>query len=161
MNAHSQHSSNLLTVVFVSLLVALLSAPAAFEQQSMPRNPQPAQSPVPIKPSGMSTGGAHAPVKDAKSRPITAGGFVDGAPIILLDITHQAGLDKFHHRSGSPEKSTILDAPGSGVALLDYDNDSWLDIYLLNGSTAAPMKGKEAPPRAMLSHNNHDGTLPA
>jgi len=107
----------------------------------------------------MSTGGAHAPVKDAKSRPITAGGFVDGAPIVFLDITKQSGLAKFHHRSGSPEKSTILDAPGSGVALLDYDNDGWLDIYLLNGSTAAAMKGKEEPPRAMLFHNNHDGTF--
>ncbi len=107
----------------------------------------------------MSTGGAYPPVKDAKSRPITAGGFVDGAPVIFADITKQSGLDKFHHRSGSPEKSTILDAPGSGVALLDYDNDGWLDIYLLNGSTAAAMKGKEAPPRAMLFHNNHDGTF--
>jgi hypothetical protein len=107
----------------------------------------------------MSTGGAHTPVKDAKSRPITAGGFVDGAPVVFLDITHQSGLDKFHHRSGSPEKSTILDAPGSGVALLDYDNDGWMDIYLLNGSTVAAMKGKEAPPRAMLFHNNHDGTF--
>jgi hypothetical protein len=107
----------------------------------------------------MSTGGAHAPVKDAKSRPITAGGFVDGAPVVFLDITHQAGLDKFHHRSGSPEKSTILDAPGSGVALLDYDNDGWLDIYLLSGSTGAAMRGKETPPRAMLLHNNHDGTF--
>jgi enediyne biosynthesis protein E4 len=83
----------------------------------------------------MSTGGAHAPVKDALSRPITAGGFVDGAPIVFADITHAAGLDKFYHRSGDPEKRTILETPGSGVALLDYDNDGWLDIYLLNGST--------------------------
>ncbi len=159
MNAHSSLPSNWLSTFFALLLVVLLSAPAAFEQQSSPRNPQTPQSPAPVKPSGMSTGGAHAPVKDAKSRPITAGGFVDGAPIIFLDITHQSGLDKFHHRSGSPEKSTILDAPGSGVALLDYDNDGWLDIYLLNGSTAAAMKGKEAPPHAMLFHNNHDGTF--
>jgi hypothetical protein len=148
MNTHSPHHSNWRTAFFASLLLVLFSAPAAFEQQ-----------PAPAKPSGMSTGGAHAPVKDAKSRPITAGGFVDGAPIVFLDITHQAGLDKFHHRSGSPEKSTILDAPGSGVALLDYDNDGWLDIYLLNGSTAAAMRGKESPPRAMLFHNNHDGTF--
>src|ERR1700732_3942251 len=109
--------------------------------------------------SGMSTGSAHAPVKDALSRPITAGGFVDGAPVIFVDVTHAAGIDIFHHRSGSPEKRTILETPGSGVALLDYDNDGWLDIYLLNGSTFAALKGQEAPPRAMLLHNNHDGTF--
>jgi enediyne biosynthesis protein E4 len=109
--------------------------------------------------SGMSTGAAHAPVKDALSRPITAGGFVDGAPVVFADITHAAGLDKFHHRSGGPEKRTILETPGSGVALLDYDNDGWLDIYLLNGSTFPALKGQEAPPRAMLLHNNHDGTF--
>jgi hypothetical protein len=61
--------------------------------------------------------GAHAPVKDALARPITAGGFVDGAPIVFADITHKAGLDKFHHRSGSYEKNSILETPGSGVAL--------------------------------------------
>jgi enediyne biosynthesis protein E4 len=108
---------------------------------------------------GVSTGVAHAAQKDAQSRPITAGGFVDGAPVVFEDITKKAGLDKFHHRSGSPEKRTIIETPGSGVALLDYDNDGWLDIYLLNGSTAAALKGKEPPPRAMLFHNNHDGTF--
>ena len=107
----------------------------------------------------MATGGIHAPVKDALSRPITAGGFVDGAPFIFTDITKSSGLDKFHHRSGTPEKFTILEAPGSGVALLDYDNDGWLDIYLLNGSTVPAMKGLEPAPRAMLFHNNHDGTF--
>jgi hypothetical protein len=109
--------------------------------------------------SGMSTGVAHAPVKDAQSRPITAGGFVDGAPVIFSDITHAAGLDTFHHKSGTPEKSTILEMPGSGVAVLDYDNDGWLDIYLLNGSTFSALQGKEGPPRALLFHNNHDGTF--
>jgi hypothetical protein len=159
MNMHSRHHLDRPAIFFSCLLLALVSVRPGFGQQPPSSNPQAPQSPAAAKPSGMSTGGAHAPVKDAKSRPITAGGFVDGAPIVFLDITHQAGLDRFHHRSGSPEKSTILDAPGSGVALLDYDNDGWLDIYLLNGSTAAAMKGKEAPPRAMLFHNNHDGTF--
>lgn len=108
---------------------------------------------------GVSTGAAHAPVKDALSRPITAGGFVDGAPVIFVDATRAAGLDKFRHRAGTPEKNTILETPGSGVALLDYDNDGWLDIYLVNGSTFPALKGKEASPRAMLLHNNHDGTF--
>jgi enediyne biosynthesis protein E4 len=107
----------------------------------------------------MASGGVHAPVKDALSRPITAGGFVDGAPVIFTDVTKLAGLDKFHHRSGTSEKTTILEAPGSGVALLDYDNDGWMDIYLLNGSTVGAIKGAEPAPRAMLFHNNHDGTF--
>jgi hypothetical protein len=118
----------------------------------------------PVKPdadtgSGMRTGTLRPPVKDAQMRPITAGGFVDGAPVYFVDVTHQAGLDKFHHRSGEPTKTTIMETPGSGVALLDYDNDGWLDIYLLNGSTVAALKGKEQAPRAMLLHNNHDGTF--
>jgi len=117
------------------------------------------KEPVRGQQSGVSTGGAYAPVKDPLSRPITAGGFVDGAPVIFIEITHAAGLDIFHHRSGTPEKRTILETPGSGVALLDYDTDGWLDIYLLNGSTFPGLKGKEAPPRAMLLHNNHDGTF--
>jgi len=107
----------------------------------------------------MSTGVPHAAVKDPQSRPITAGGFVDGAPIVFADIAHAAGLDKFHHRSGTLQKSTILETPGSGVALLDYDRDGWLDIYLVNGSTFEALKGQEAAPRAMLFHNNHDGTF--
>ena len=108
---------------------------------------------------GVATGAPHPAVKDASSRPITAGGFVDGAPVVFTDITKAAGLDKFHHQSGTAEKKTILETPGSGVALLDYDNDGWLDIYLLNGSTFAALQGKEPAPHAMLLHNNHDGTF--
>lgn len=109
--------------------------------------------------AGIASGAAHAPVLDAQRRPITAGGFVDGAPVVFADVTKQAGLDKFHHRSGSPEKTTIIETPGSGVAVLDYDNDGWLDIYLVNGSTVGALKGREPSPRAMLLHNNHDGTF--
>jgi hypothetical protein len=79
--------------------------------------------------------------------------------VVLEDMTQQSGLDKFHHRSGTPEKSTIIEVPGSGVALLDYDNDGWLDIYPLNGSRLAALKGKEPAPRAMLFHNNRDATF--
>jgi hypothetical protein len=108
---------------------------------------------------GVSTGAPHAAVKDAQSRPVTAGGFVDGAPVVFIDITKKSGLDKFHHGSGNPEKKTIIETLGSGLALLDYDNDGWLDIYLLNGSTLAALKNKEPAPQAMLLRNNHDGTF--
>ncbi len=120
---------------------------------------EPKQKETPSAGGGVSTGARHAAVKDSQSRPITAGGFVDNAPIVFTDITKQAGLDKFHHRSGTAKKESIIETPGSGVALLDYDNDGWLDIYLLNGSTIAAFRGNESPPRAMLFHNNHDGTF--
>jgi len=101
----------------------------------------------------------HAPVFDSQHRPITAGGFVEGVAVVFEDVSHKSGIDKFHHLSGTPAKSTIIEVPGSGVALLDYDNDGWLDIYLLNGSTVAALKGQEPAPKAMLLHNNHDGTF--
>jgi hypothetical protein len=134
------------------IFAALFFLDGFAKDQDHPKPPEPQST-------GVSTGAPHAPVKDSLSRPITAGGFVDGAPIIFIDIAKQAGLDKFRHRSGNPEKATILETPGSGVALLDYDNDGWLDIYLLNGSMFAALNGKEPAPRAMLFHNNHDGTF--
>jgi enediyne biosynthesis protein E4 len=136
----------------ILLLIALFAFPGAAQEPDDRKPQQPEHT-------GVATGNPHAPVKDALSRPITAGGFVDGAPVVFIDITKPAGLDKFLHRSGSPEKATILETIGSGVALLDYDGDGWLDIYLLNGSTLAALRGKESAPRAMLLHNNHDGTF--
>ncbi len=108
---------------------------------------------------GMSTGGTHEAVLDAQHRPITAGGFVESGPVIFQDVAVAAGLTKWSHRMGLPDKPFILDAVGSGVALLDYDNDGWLDIYLVNGSTKAALAGKEPAPQAALFHNNHDGTF--
>ena len=113
----------------------------------------------PATPSGVSTGGVYAPIRDTLGRPITAGGFVDGAPVVFEDITKSAGLMSFHMRTGTPEKKYILEMPGAGVALFDYDNDGWLDIYVVNASTYAALAGKEPAPRAALFHNNHDGTF--
>ncbi|MDA2931220.1 CRTAC1 family protein [Acidobacteria bacterium AH-259-O06] len=92
-------------------------------------------------------------------RPITAGGFIDDAPVVFTDIAEQTGLNEFIHRSGSKSKPYILDVPSGGVALFDYDRDGWLDIYLVNGSTYEALEGKENPPRAALFHNNRDGTF--
>ena len=108
---------------------------------------------------GESTGEVHAAVHDSENRPITAGGFVKDGPVLFVDVTHQAGLDTWTHRMGTPEKRFIIETDGSGVGLLDYDNDGWLDIYLVNGSTYDALSGKTTPPHAALFHNNHDGTF--
>ncbi|MGA7523051.1 MAG: CRTAC1 family protein [Acidobacteriaceae bacterium] len=108
---------------------------------------------------GESNGGVHAAVYDAQNRPITAGGFVKSGPVIFRDITRQAGLDTWTHQMGTRDKRFIIDTNGSGVGLLDYDHDGWLDIYLVNGSTYDAVSGKTTPPHAALFHNNHDGTF--
>jgi hypothetical protein len=108
---------------------------------------------------GIASGVAATPVYDAQKRPITAGGFVDKGPVIFEDITKQAGLAGWRHKMGVPEKKFIVETNGSGVCLLDYDNDGWLDIYLVNGSTFDALDGKEQSPHAALFHNNHDGTF--
>jgi hypothetical protein len=108
---------------------------------------------------GMATGGVFKPMYDSANRPITAGGTVKTGPIIFMNTAEQAGLTKWHHTAGTSEKRFILEAKGPGVCLLDYDNDGWLDIYLVNGSTYDALDGKAAAPHAALFHNNHDGTF--
>jgi hypothetical protein len=134
------------------MLALLFSAAAGRAQQGAQNPPQGATG-------GVSAGVAAASVYDAEKRPITAGGFVDQGPVIFEDITKKAGLSGWRHKMGVPQKNFILETNGSGVCLIDYDNDGWLDIYLVNGSTFDALDGKEEPPHAALFHNNHDGTF--
>jgi hypothetical protein len=108
---------------------------------------------------GMANAGPKTAQFDSQHRPITAGGFVKTGPIIFQDVAKEAGLTSWHHTAGTAEKRLILEAKGPGVCLLDYDNDGWLDIYLVNGSTYDALSGKTTPPHAALFHNNHDGTF--
>src|ERR1700722_7787734 len=89
-----------------------------------PGPPASAQPPV-------ATAGVHKKVLDSENRPITAGGTVEDGPMVFLDTAESAGLTAWKHVMGTPERKFILETVGSGVALLDYDNDGWLDIYLV------------------------------
>ena len=84
----------------------------------------------------------------------------EAAPgVSFVDVTRAAGLASFRQVSGGPAKDYLIEATGSGVALWDYDNDGWLDAYLVNGSTWAALAGREPAPPAALFHNNRDGTF--
>jgi hypothetical protein len=114
---------------------------------------------VSIAQSGPAASPATAPIKDVQSRPITAGGFVEGAPVVFSDVAKSAGLAGFHLTSGDDRKQYILETTGAGVAIIDYDNDGWQDIYLVNCGTLEALRGTAPPPKAALFHNNHDGTF--
>ena len=79
-------------------------------------------------------------------------------PIKFEDIAAKAGVHFITQNSPTPNKNQI-ETMVSGVALLDYDGDGYLDIYLVNGA-AIPSLQKESPAYwNRLYHNNHDGTF--
>jgi hypothetical protein len=142
-------------LLFSLLVIAALIPSESRAQQPAPTPPAQGQQGM----GGIAGGIGAAPVYDAEKRPITAGGFVDKGTVVFEDIAAKAGLTGWTHKMGVPEKKFIIETNGSGVGLIDYDNDGWLDIYLVNGSTFDALDGKETPPHAALFHNNHDGTF--
>jgi hypothetical protein len=149
-------SVKVLGLLFAASLLANAQSPTP--SQPPLYGGSPAASPVPQQ-GGSATAGVFAPVLDSEHRPITAGGFVKTGPTIFKDVSAQAGLNTWTHKMGTPQKPYILETIGSGVCLLDYDHDGWLDIFLVNGSTYEAYDGKADPPLAALFHNNHDGTF--
>jgi len=74
----------------------------------------------------------------------------------FTDVTAEAGI-KFLHIS-SPEKRYIVESMSGGVALIDYDNDGYLDIYFVNSLTVDLFKSNRKT-KSALYHNNRDGTF--
>ena len=74
----------------------------------------------------------------------------------FVDVAAAAGLTAPTIYGGVEGKKYILEATGCGCAFLDYDNDGWMDIFLLTGTR---LEG--APPDASnrLYQNNRDGTF--
>ncbi len=73
-----------------------------------------------------------------------------------MDVTNAAGI-QFHHNSGAFGGKYLPETMGSGCAFLDYDNDGWPDILLVNG---ADWPGHKRTRSTMaLFHNNRNGTF--
>ncbi len=91
--------------------------------------PSPSPSPSPVRPSG---------------------------PIEFTDVTADAGI-RFKHNSGAAGKKYLPETIGSGCAFLDYDNDGWQDVLLVNSMDWPESKRRKS--FLALYHNNKDGTF--
>lgn len=74
----------------------------------------------------------------------------------FTDVTQKAGIT-FKHIS-SPEKKYIVESMSGGLALIDYDNDGYLDIYFVNSLTVDLVKSRTKT-KSVLYRNNGDGTF--
>jgi enediyne biosynthesis protein E4 len=76
--------------------------------------------------------------------------------IQFRDITTQAGIH-FTHNNGAFGKKYLPETIGPGCAFIDYDNDGWPDILLVNGEDWPGHKRTDS--TLKLYHNNHDGSF--
>src|SRR5260370_6314057 len=76
----------------------------------------------------------------------------------FTDMAQKAGLTTPVIFGGETEKKYIIETTGTGVAIFDYDNDGWPDIFVVNGTTLEALPTSKAP-TSHLYHNNHDGTF--
>lgn len=77
----------------------------------------------------------------------------------FTDVAVQSGLSRANNVFGGvSRKRYLLEEIGCGLALFDYDNDGWLDLFMVNGTrfeTFLPQR----PPSNYLFHNNRDGSF--
>ncbi len=74
----------------------------------------------------------------------------------FTDVSREAGLHAPVVYGGVESKKYILEANGCGCAFIDYDNDGWMDIFLLSGTR---LEGDPQGATNRLYKNNRDGTF--
>ena len=84
----------------------------------------------------------------------------DQPSIHFRDVSKEAGVTPIII-SGGREKNYVLEVNGSGACWFDYNNDGYMDLYLVNGATVEELRGK-APPGKHQNHlfrNNRNGSF--
>ncbi|HUE02555.1 MAG TPA: CRTAC1 family protein [Bryobacteraceae bacterium] len=74
----------------------------------------------------------------------------------FVDVAEQAGLHAPVIYGGAAHKEYILETVGCGIAFIDYDNDGWLDIFILSGTR---LDGPPEGAHNRLYKNNRNGTF--
>ena len=131
----------------ISLLVGCKQKPANSPEQPASEQPQAAATEPAPAPRGDTPAAA---ASSAMPAPRPSG------PIQFTDITEQAGIH-FKHNTGAFGKKYLPETMGNGACFLDYDNDGWQDILIVNSMDWPEHKtGKSY---SALYHNNHDDTF--
>ncbi len=76
-----------------------------------------------------------------------------------MDVAEKAGLSMQDVFGGVDTKKYIIETTGTGVAIFDYDNDGWPDIFIVNGTKIDTSFPAGQAPSNHLYRNNHDGTF--
>ena len=96
-------------------------------------------------------------VSTHRTKPV-ARGAPSGRPFDsrLIDVAHEAGLREPIVYGGVDTKKYIVETMGCGCAFIDYDNDGWMDLFVLGGTR---LDGPPAGASNRLYKNNRDGTF--
>ncbi len=104
-------------------------------------------------------GEAEALQKPQITKPLSKGHAPGGLGFRFTDVAPQAGLGQATNVVGGvTSKRLLLEEMGCGVAFFDYDNDGWVDIFMVNGTRFEGLP-PGPPPSNFLFHNNRDGTF--
>ncbi len=86
--------------------------------------------------------------------------------VTFVNVAGPAGLSHKTIYGGEDKNLYLLETTGCGVAFFDYDNDGWLDIFLVNGTTLEAGNSKIQNPKSKIQNptnhlykNNRDGTF--
>jgi enediyne biosynthesis protein E4 len=134
----------------IAAIVLSLAALVSGCKQDPTQNPTAApQSPdAAAAVAGATPGASPTPTPGSAPRP--------SGPIEYVDVTAEAGL-RFKHNNGAVGKKYLPETLGAGAAFLDYDNDGWLDILLVNSTSWPENRGPAT--SSALYRNQGDGTF--
>ena len=65
-----------------------------------------------------------------------------GIGVTFTDVARKAGLNAKTIFGGEHKNKYLLETTGCGVAFIDYDNDGWLDIFILSGTCIDSSSGR-------------------
>ena len=134
---------------FTAIILCLAALVTGCKQDPTQNPTAAAQSPdAAAAVAGATPGASPSPTPGAAPRP--------SGPIEYVDVTAEAGI-RFKHNNGAAGKKYLPETLGSGAAFLDYDNDGWLDILLVNSTNWPENKGPAT--SSALYRNQGDGTF--